>query len=254
MLAILPGFPAVPALVRMKHLADNVPLIDRMVSLSVEMTGETPALPSSRMPPGVDPEPFTVSLIAALPLLYFPNLEFPRIVKVAPMTVRVPLVTSRTVEFDPSPMVVLAVTMTLFSITAMSPEPAGLRPPQVARLDQSPDCFDVSTRRIGPRGRRTFSGGLIPLFCPRSRAWGALGDGFGGVPSKKEEPRDTKPGRRKTAHASVSPSELMNVGKPIRNRILLIGWYQRLPSAVRGLDNSLSAPLDEGAIGIVDPP
>ena len=130
----------------MKHLADGVPVIEMMVSLFVEMTGETPALPSRTMPAGVVPELSTVSLMTPFPLLYLPNVDCPRIVRVAPMTVRVPLVTLRTVEFDPSPIVVLVVTVTLLLMRTMSPAPGGVKPPQVAGLDQLPDWVEVTVR------------------------------------------------------------------------------------------------------------
>ena len=135
-----------PANVSTKHLADGDPVIVAIVSVPRVRTGETPGFPSNTIPATIDPELWIASRTTPLPLLYWPNVELPRIVKVAPVMVNAPFVTFRTVEFDPSPIVVFAVTVTLLSIKAMSPAPGGVKPPQVAGLDQLPDWVEVTVQ------------------------------------------------------------------------------------------------------------
>ena len=128
--AILPGFPVVVRGVRTKQRTADVPLNQSPVSLSTYMTGEAPESPSSMMPPGTADVLLTVSRPTVTPLLYLPNVEHPRMVRVAPMIVRLPLVTSRTVESEPSPIVVSEVIRTALLTTAMSPVPGGVEPPR----------------------------------------------------------------------------------------------------------------------------
>ena len=180
--AILPGFPVVVSGVRTKQRTADVPLNQSPVSLSTYMMGEAPESPSSMMPPGTADVLLTVSRPTVTPLLYLPNVERPRMVRVAPMIVRLPLVTSRTVESEPSPIVVSEVIRTALLTMAMSPAPGGVEPPQVARLDQSPDRVLVTVRRGVLESPRLLARGSTGLFCPLCCVLDAPEAGTWGVP------------------------------------------------------------------------
>ena len=72
--------------------------------------------------------------MTAVPALYLLKVDLPRIVSLAPVTVRVPFVTSSTIELDPSPTVVSAVIVTLLLTMAMSPHPVGSARPRSQSL------------------------------------------------------------------------------------------------------------------------
>ena len=84
-----------------------MPAITTLVLVPNETSGETPELPSRTIPAGFPAALWTVRTATVyVPLCVPPKVALPRIVSVAPSTVSVPLVQSRTVESLPSPIVV----------------------------------------------------------------------------------------------------------------------------------------------------